>query len=185
VYPEEVRAAVMADSIDDLLPGPTDPPLSVLFCGINPGLQTVATGLHFGRPGNRFWPVLHGAGFTPRLLAASEQQELAALGYGITALVGRATASAAEVPAGELVGNVPRLAELVSRVHPRWVAFLGITAFRTAFGRPKASFGPQDVSVGGAPIWVLPNPSGLNRGWSLAALVAEFGRLRLAAASPR
>ncbi|HEX4248146.1 MAG TPA: mismatch-specific DNA-glycosylase [Pseudonocardia sp.] len=169
------------DTIDDLLPGPADPPLSVLFCGINPGLLTVVNGLHFGRPGNRFWPVLYGAGFTPRLLAAAEQRELAALGYGITALVARASARAQDLAPAELTGAVPGFTRRVSELRPRWVGFLGITAYRTAFRRPAAKIGRQDELLADAGLWVLPNPSGLNRSWQLPALTEEFGRLYQAA----
>jgi double-stranded uracil-DNA glycosylase len=164
--------------IPDLLPGPADLPLSVLFCGVNAPMLTVSTGQHFARAGNRFWPTLHGAGFTPRLLAPTEHREFAALGYGITKLVTRSTARADELGAAELSGGVPRLIDLATRTHPRWIAFLGVTAFRVAFALPKATFGPQDLRIAEARVWVLPNPSGLNRRWSLPALVAEYSRLR-------
>jgi TDG/mug DNA glycosylase family protein len=164
--------------IADLLPGPADPALSVLFCGVNAPALTVSTGEHFARPGNRFWPALHGAGFTPRLLAPSEYRELARLGYGITKLVARSTAKADELGAEELRAGVPRLADLATRTRPGWIAFLGISAFRVAFRRPHAKFGPQDLRIADAHVWVLPNPSGLNRRWSLPALIDEYRSLR-------
>ncbi|NMH96104.1 G/U mismatch-specific DNA glycosylase [Pseudonocardia acidicola] len=174
-------AAAREKTVDDVLPGPGGPPLRVLFCGINPGLVSAATGHHFARPGNRFWPVLFGAGFTPRLLRPDEQGELAALGLGITNLAARATARADELTAEELVAGGRRLRALVERLRPRWLAVVGVTAYRTAFDAPKAAVGPQDAGPGETGVWVLPNPSGLNAHWSREAMVAEFGRLRAAA----
>lgn len=180
-YTAAELAAARSPVVPDVLPGPDDPPLRVLFCGINPGLVTALTGHHFGRPGNRFWPALHGAGFTPRLLAPAEQDELRALGLGITNVVARATARAAELTDDELRAGGARLRELVARVKPRWLAVAGVGAYRTAFDRPKAQVGPQVDRLGDTRIWVLPNPSGLNAHWQLPALVEEFRRLREAA----
>ncbi|MER7436301.1 mismatch-specific DNA-glycosylase, partial [Pseudonocardia alni] len=126
-------------TIDDVLPGPGDPPLRVLFCGINPGLVSAATGHHFARPGNRFWPVLHGSGFTPRLLAPAEQGELARLGLGITNMAPRATARADELSDDEVVAGGERLRALVAAREPGWLAVVGIGAYRTAFGRRDAA----------------------------------------------
>ena len=168
--------------IDDVLPGPDDPPLRVLFCGINPGLVSAATGHHFGRPGNRFWPVLHGSGFTPRRLLPAEQGELRALGLGITNMVARASARADELSTEEIVAGGARLRELVLATRPAWLAVVGITAYRTAFAAPGAGVGPQDERIGGTRVWVLPNPSGLNAHWQLPDMVEEFGRLRAAVA---
>ena len=165
-------------TIDDVLPGPGDPPLRVLFCGINPGLVSAATGHHFARPGNRFWPVLHGSGFTPRLLAPAEQGELARLGLGITNMAPRATARADELSDDEVVAGGERLRALVAAREPGWLAVVGIGAYRTAFGRRDAAVGEQPDRLGTAGIWVLPNLSGLNAHWSRAAMVAEFARLR-------
>ena len=168
-------------TIPDVLPGPDDPPLRVLFCGINPGLVSAATGHHFARPGNRFWPALHGAGFTPRLLRPAEQGELPALGLGITNMAPRATARAAELTSAELVAGAVRLRALVAEHRPRWLAVVGVTAYRTAFGAPRAAVGPQEEPLGGTRVWVLPNPSGLNAHWQLPAMIAEYARLRAAA----
>jgi TDG/mug DNA glycosylase family protein len=168
--------------LPDVLPGPDDPPLRVLFSGINPGLVSAVTGHHFARPGNRFWPVLHGAGFTPRLLRPDEQGLLPAWGIGITNLVARATARADELSAAEIVEGGQVLRALVERRAPRWLAVVGIVAYRTAFGAKAAAVGPQDTLLGSTRIWVLPNPSGLNAHWSRAAMVEEFARLRAAAA---
>jgi TDG/mug DNA glycosylase family protein len=115
------------------------------------------------------------------LFAAAEQRELAALGYGITTLVARASARAQELTSAELTEAVPGFTRRVSELRPRWVGFLGITAYRVAFRRPKATIGRQDERVADAGLWVLPNPSGLNRSWQLPALTAEFCRLYRAA----
>lgn len=152
--------------------------LRVLFCGINPGLYSGATGHHFARPGNRFWPALHLAGFTPRLLHPSEQQELLTWGYGITNLVPRTTATADELSAEELVAGRKRLVGKIKRYQPRVLAVLGIGAFRTAFQHPKASLGLQADSIGNTILWVLPNPSGLNAHYQLSNLVEQFRALR-------
>ena len=175
--PAEVSAA--ADrTIEDLV----GPDLRVLFSGINPSLYSAATGHHFARPGNRFWPALHRSGFTRRLLHPSEQGSLPAEGLGITNVVARATARADELSPAELVAGGKLLAELVARWRPRWLAVLGVTAYRSAFARPKARMGRQDETIAGVPVWVLPNPSGLNAAWQIDRLAEEFGRLRSAAA---
>ena len=172
--------AARGRTIADVLPGPDDPPLRVLFCGINPGLVSAATGHHFARPGNRFWPVLHAAGFTPRLLRPAEQGELADLGLGITNMVARATARADELSAAELVAGGERLRGLVARARPAWLAVVGITAYRTAFAAPQAVVGAQEP-LSTTRVWVLPNPSGLNAHYQLPNLTAEFARLHAAA----
>ncbi|MBV8993778.1 MAG: G/U mismatch-specific DNA glycosylase [Pseudonocardiales bacterium] len=168
--------------IPDVLPGPDGPPLRVLFCGINPGLVSAATGHHFARPGNRFWPALHGAGFTPRRLRPDEQHMLPALGLGITNIAARATARADELSNAELVAGGQRLRELVRCRRPAALGVVGITAYRVAFASPRAAVGPQP-GWGPVLVWALPNPSGLNAHWSLAAMVAEFARFKLAAAA--
>lgn len=152
--------------------------LRVLFCGINPGLYSGATGHHFARPGNRFWPTLHQAGFTPRLLHPSEERELLTYGYGITNLVPRATATADELLAVELVAGQRRLETKLKRYAPRVVAVLGIGAYRTAFAQKSAMPGRQPEALAGATIWVLPNPSGLNAHYQLADLAEHFRALR-------
>ena len=154
------------------------PNLSVLFCGINPGLYSGATGHHFARPGNRFWPTIHQAGFTPRLLHPSEQRELLRWGYGITNLVPRTTATADELSADELLAGKKRLVSKIKRFGPRVLAVLGIGAFRTAFQQPRATLGVQPQSIGDTTLWVLPNPSGLNAHYQLSALVEQFRILR-------
>lgn len=156
------------------------PDLKLLFCGINPGLYSGATGHHFARPGNRFWPVLHAAGFTERQLAPWEETELLAAGLGITNLVARTTATAAEIAPAEFIAGRQRLARKVRRYRPRWLALVGIGAYRIAFDRPRAGIGPQPEMLGPARLWVLPNPSGLNAHHQLAELVRMFGELRRA-----
>jgi TDG/mug DNA glycosylase family protein len=152
--------------------------LRVLFCGINPGLWSAATGHHFARPGNRFWPVLHDAGFTPRQFAPHEERELLALGLGITNVVARASARADELGPEEYREGGRLLAARTAELRPRWLAVVGVTAYRAAFGRPKATVGPQEPLPDGTRVWVLPNPSGLNAHWSRQAMAGEFARLR-------
>uniref|UniRef100_UPI002812063F G/U mismatch-specific DNA glycosylase n=1 Tax=Streptomyces sp. TaxID=1931 RepID=UPI002812063F len=158
--------------------------LSVLFCGINPGLMSAATGHHFARPGNRFWPVLHLSGFTPRLLRPDEQEELLSYGLGITNVVARPTARADELSREEYREGGRTLAEKVERLAPRRLAVVGVTAYRTAFDEPKAVIGPQERTFGATRVWVLPNPSGLNAHWTTATMAEEFARLREAARTP-
>jgi double-stranded uracil-DNA glycosylase len=167
--------------LPDVLP-PEGAPFDVLFCGINPSLYSAATGHHFARPGNRFWPALHLSGFTPRLLAPGEQGQIAGYGLGITNVASRPTAQAAELSATELRDGGARLVDLAGRRRPRLVAIAGVTAYRIAFGRPHATIGPQDEHVGPARLWILPNPSGLNASWTLPRLTQAFSDLKAAAA---
>jgi TDG/mug DNA glycosylase family protein len=155
------RADLLA-AANKTVPDVIAPSLNVLFCGINPGLYTAAIGHHFGRPGNRFWPTLHAAGFTPRLFDPSEEQDLLPLGYGITNVVARATAAADELSAAEIVAGGKILEETVRQWEPRFLAVLGVGAYRVAFARPKATMGRQPEPIGQTTVWVLPNPSGLN-----------------------
>jgi TDG/mug DNA glycosylase family protein len=169
-----------------VLPDLIAPGLRVLFCGINPSLYSAAVGHHFARPGNRFWPALHAAGFTQRLLSPFEDATLPALGYGLTNLVARATARADQLGAEELLAGGAALVGKVRTYRPRFVAFLGVTAYRTAFARPEAKLGQQRDPLGGAVIWVLPSPSGLNAHYQLEDLTRLYGTLRQesAAAEP-
>ncbi|MFF4594942.1 G/U mismatch-specific DNA glycosylase [Amycolatopsis sp. NPDC001319] len=168
----------LAAAQDSTIPDVIAPGLDVLFCGINPGLYSGALGLHFARPGNRFWPALHAGGFTPRLLDPSEQHELLDLGLGITNVVARTTARADELTGDELREGGKTLVEKVLAHKPRWLAVLGITAYRTAFGEKRAQVGPQERVIGETGVWVLPNPSGLNAHWTPAGLASEFAALR-------
>ncbi len=175
--------AQLAAAHGTVIPDVLAPELDVLFCGINPGLYSGALGLHFARPGNRFWPALHGGGFTPRLFDPSEQDQLLGLGLGITNVVARATARADELSDDELREGGRLLAAKVTEYRPRWLAVVGITAYRVAFGFPKARIGRQDQLIGTTHVWVLPNPSGLNAHFQLPALSAEFAALRSAVVS--
>lgn len=152
--------------------------LDVVFCGINPGLYSAAVGCHFGRPGNRFWPVLHGSGFTERKFDPSEQGLLLERGCGITNLVRRTTAAASELSAGELQVGAVQLEERMLRYRPRVLAVLGIGAFCAGFGVKKAAIGRQDLQFGETDVWVLPNPSGLNAHYQLPELIHLFSQLR-------
>lgn len=163
------------------LPDIIAPGLRVLFCGINPSLYSAAVGHHFARPGNRFWPTLHQAGFTPRLLLPSEEAQLTQWGCGITSMVARATATAAELRREEQIEGRAILERTVRRYRPQWVAVVGIGAYRVAFGRPAAGIGRQEETLAGAGLWVLPNPSGLNANHQLPDLVRVFAELRRAA----
>jgi double-stranded uracil-DNA glycosylase len=154
--------------------------LKVLFCGIKPGLYSAAVGHHFARPGNRFWPTLHAAGFTERLLSPFDERELLQSGYGITNIVDRATGSADELSAEELIAGGRRLERKVLRCRPTIVAFVGMTAYRIAFHRPHASVGRQPEKIGSSAVWVLPNPSGLNAHYGLRDFARLFTELRLA-----
>jgi double-stranded uracil-DNA glycosylase len=169
-------------TIPDVLPAAGEP-FRVLFVGINPGLYSAATGWHFARPGNRFWPALYASGFTGRLLKPSEQDELAKLGLGITNMAPRATAQAAELTQAELREGGQRLTALIDARRPAVVAVLGVTAYRTAFALPKAVIGPQPDPLGPARLWILPNPSGLNASWQLPRLAEAFRAVRLAGGS--
>jgi double-stranded uracil-DNA glycosylase len=163
---------------DRLVPDVIAPGLKVLFVGINPGLYTAAVGHHFGRPGNRFWPALHLGGVTPRVFRPSEQHLLPGLGYGVSNVVPRASAAADELSKGELIAGGKALEEKVARFRPRVVAFLGVGAYRTAFGRPKAKLGLQEERMEESRIWVLPNPSGLNAHFSVGRLGELIAELR-------
>jgi double-stranded uracil-DNA glycosylase len=170
---EEVAAA-HGRTIRDVI----GPDLRVLFVGINPGLYSGATGHHFARPGNRFWKTLHGAGFTPRVYSPFEDRSLLELGLGITNLVRRTTATADELTVDELRAGARTLERKVRRWKPDVVAFVGVTAYRMAFGRPRARIGPQDEPLGGARVWVLPNPSGRTAAYQLPQLIEAFSALR-------
>lgn len=173
---EELLAAY-GQTIPDLVA----PGLRVLLCGINPSLWSGWAGQHFARPANRLWTTLHLAGFTSRRLHPSETGELLAAGLGVTNLVGRATARADELTTEELRNGVGPLTALVERWEPGYVAFLGLSAYRIACRRPRAGVGPQLEQLAGTPVWVLPNPSGLNAHYQQPKLTAAYTELRHAA----
>lgn len=169
----------LADAAGKTVPDLLAPRLKVLFCGINPGLYSGATGHHFARPGNRFWPSLHLAGFTPHLVSPFDENLLLEYDLGITNLVARATASAAELNGDELREGRRILERKVKRYRPRWVAVVGIGAYRMAFGRPQAGPGLQPERLHDSGLWLLPNPSGLNAHHQLGDLTRAFQQLRL------
>lgn len=153
------------------------PDLRVLFCGINPGTLSGELGLHFVRPGNRFWKLLHAGGFTGSVLAPEDQAILPELGIGITNLVGRVTAAASELGAAELREGATHLESKVKVLRPRCVAVLGLQAYRTAFRRPEATVGPQPDLISGFPLWLLPNPSGLQARYQMPEMSEMFRSL--------
>ena len=165
---------------DGTVPDLIAPGLNILFSGINPSLYSAAVGHHFARPGNRFWPALRAAGITPRLFSPFEGEMLLDLGCGITNVVDRATATAAELSVTETIAGGEALTVRVRRYAPAFIAFLGITTYRSAFGRPRAVVGLQPERLGDTRIWVLPNPSGLNAHYQIANLGRLFAELWLA-----
>ncbi len=170
---EEVQAAA-GRTVPDVLARD----LRVLFCGINPGLYTAAVGHHFARPGNRFWPALHLSGFTERRLSPFEEGELLARGLGITNVVARATTAAAELAPEEFERGGRLLRAKVKKYRPRFLAVLGVGAYRAAFAHPKALVGRQEEKLEAATVWVLPNPSGLNANYRPEDLARLFRELR-------
>ncbi len=169
---DEIRAAA-GKTVPDIIA----PDLEVLFCGINASLYSAAVGHHFARPGNRFWKTLHGAGFTERSLTPDEDNHLLQLGYGLTNIVERATARADELDAEELKIGQQQLTAKIQHYQPRFLAVLGLGAYRTAFNQPQAGMGRQGDSLHGAVVWVLPNPSGLNAHYQLADLQRVYREL--------
>jgi TDG/mug DNA glycosylase family protein len=153
------------------------PDLRVLFCGINPGTLSGQLGLHFARPGNRFWKLLCAGGFTESVLSPSEQHTLLGLGIGITNLVERVTAAASELSVAELREGATQLEAKVAKLRPRCVAMLGLQAYRTAFLRPGAVIGPQPELLAGSLFWLLPNPSGLQAKYQLPEMTDLFKAL--------
>lgn len=172
---------------DATVPDLLGPGVRLLFVGINPGLWTAAVQAHFGRPGNRFYPALFRAGIVDHLIDASagfsvdDQELLLRRGVGITNLVARATARADELSAAELVAGAQDLVRRARRIDAEVVAVLGITAYRKAFNRPRAILGKQREQLAPSPLWVAPNPSGLNAHASLETLAAAYREIALAA----
>lgn len=164
------------------LPDLLEPGLSLVFCGINPGMRAASTGHHFEGGSNRFWRVLHLAGFTPEQIRPEDDHTLLRYGYGLTTVVPRPTARAADLPRAEMQLAGEAFQRKIEQVAPRYVAFLGKMAFSAISGAPNIEWGPQAKPFGGARAWVLPNPSGLNRGFSLDALVAAYREARIAVA---
>jgi double-stranded uracil-DNA glycosylase len=178
--PSDLAAAHGKRTVPDLL----GPDLAVLFVGINPGLYSGATGHHFARPGNRFWPALHRSGFTPRQLHPSEAPELLLHGIGMSKLVQRATATAAELTPAELRRGAARIRRLVRELQPRAVCFLGVGAYCAAYGLKRATVGRQTEPMEDAELWVLPNPSGLNANYQMPDFVRLFTEVRESVQQP-
>jgi len=178
---KEQVAAAYGKTIADVIA----PDLDVLFCGINPGLYSGATGNHFARPGNRFWPALHLSGFTPRLLHPSEKAEMLSYRLGVTNLVRRSTATAAELADDEVRAGGRTLVRKVKRFAPVFIAFLGLSSYRVAFGDKDARIGAQERTIGATRVWLLPNPSGLNAHYQLPQLAEAFVDLRAAVEEAR
>ncbi|HHQ6572967.1 TPA: G/U mismatch-specific DNA glycosylase [Serratia fonticola] len=155
------------------------PNLQVVFCGINPGLSSAHQGFPFANGSNRFWKVIHQAGFTDRQLAPEQWLQLQDNGCGITALVTRPTVAASELSRDELRGGGEVLKEKILRYQPRALAILGKQAFSSAFGVRNAAWGRQEMMLGKTEVWVLPNPSGLNRA-TLEQLTESYRELFLA-----
>ena len=168
----------LARAVDKTLEDVIAPDLSVLFCGINPGLYSGATGCHFARPGNRFWKALHLSGFTPHVMSPFEQHDLLEFGLGVTNIVTRTTARADELTDDELRAGGKALRKKIVKFKPHYLAVLGVSAYRVAFDVKKATVGPQDERIGETGVWVLPNPSGLNAHYLLADLAQLYGALR-------
>ncbi len=170
----------MADTLPDIIA--TD--LSVLFCGINPGMQAATTGHHFAGRSNRFWRTLHLAGFTPEEILAENDRTLLQYGCGLTTVVERATAGADELSRQEFIDSAAAFEAKITRYTPRFVAFLGKVAYATLSGRRDIAWGPQSAPMATSSVWVLPNPSGRNLSFTLDMLVTAYGELRVAAKLP-
>lgn len=163
------------------LPDILQPGLKVLFCGINPGVCAAAAGHHFLGRGNRFWRVMHAAGFTPKQLDPLHDRELLRYGCGLTTAVARPSARADQISQQEFSRAARSLREKVERAAPEHLAFLGKAAYAALSARKDIDWGDQRTTWGGASVCVLPNPSGLNRGFSLDQLVFAYRELRLRA----
>jgi TDG/mug DNA glycosylase family protein len=153
------------------------PGLDIIFCGINPGSRAAASGHHFDGRGNRFWRVMHLAGFTPRLMTPEEDRQLLPLGYGLTTVVERCTARASQVAAYEFISAAENFTRKIAVCKPRRLAFLGKAAYTAITSQKEIAWGRQPARFAGAEAWLLPNPSGLNRSFSLDDLVAAYRAL--------
>jgi TDG/mug DNA glycosylase family protein len=177
-FTREELATYAGKTVDDLL----GPDVRLLFVGINPGLWTAATNTHFCHPSNRFYPALRAAGLidwridTSVGMSEEERMRLAAIGIGITNLVPRATVRASELSRDELREGAMRLERVVADLEPVVVSVAGLTAYRSAFGRPGALLGPQPESIGVSRLWVVPNPSGLNAHETIESLATWYRR---------
>ena len=162
------------------LPDILSPGLQVVFCGLNPGVDAAAAGHHFLGRGNRFWPVLHLAGFTPHQLAPQDDHTVLDFGLGLTAAVGRPTTRADQVAKDEFTQAADAVQRKLETYRPQWIAFLGKAAYAAMTGKRQLAWGEQLERFGGARVWILPNPSGLNRGYSKEQLVDAYAELKRA-----
>lgn len=168
----------LLEAANQTMPDILAPNLRVVFCGINPSVYSVVVGHHFARPGNRFWPALFAAGWTPTRFHPTQDRELLGLGLGITNVVARSSVAAAEVSPQEFDEGGRILRAKMQTLKPQVLAVLGIGAYRTAFKQPKAMPGLQEQTIGGTRVWVLPNPSGLNAHYHPPDLARLFLELR-------
>jgi len=168
------------DTMADRLPDILAPGLAVVFCGINPALSAAVSGHHFSAGSNRFWRVIHRAGFTPEQIRPEDDRTILDYGCGLTAVVERPTARADELSARDFADSAARFERKIARMAPRFVAFLGKAAYAALSDRREIAWGPQPAAFGGAAAWVLPNPSGRNRAFSLEQLVGAYRELRQA-----
>jgi double-stranded uracil-DNA glycosylase len=172
-----VTENAVTDSLSDILVHGLD----VVFCGINPALSAAAAGHHFVARSNRFWRVIHLAGFTPEQILPENDRTILRYGCGLTAVVERPTAAANELSAQEFAAAATQFEQKIARIAPRFVAFLGKAAYSALSGRREIAWGSQNAAFGGAAAWVLPNPSGRNRAFSLDQLVRAYRELYQAA----
>jgi len=166
----------VSEQLEDILAGQ----LAVIFCGINPGMTAAAQGHHFAGRGNRFWRTLHLAGFTPEQVQPENDRTILRYRCGLTAVVQRPTASADQLSWHEFTAAAAEFEQKIARHAPRFVAFLGKAAYCALSGQRDIAWGLQPKTFGNASVWILPNPSGRNRGFSLEQLVTAYRELRLA-----
>jgi TDG/mug DNA glycosylase family protein len=170
----------VSEGLDDILA----PQLDVVFCGINPGMTAAVQGHHFAGRGNRFWRTLHLAGFTSQQLQPEQDQDILRHGCGLTAVVQRPTARADQLSVHEFVAAASAFEQKIAVFAPRFVAFLGKAAYCALSDQRDVAWGPQPKTFGNAAVWVLPNPSGRNRAFSLEQLVAVYSQLYVAVGAP-
>ncbi|WBV57604.1 G/U mismatch-specific DNA glycosylase [Chryseobacterium daecheongense] len=151
--------------------------LNIIFCGINPGLKSADDGHHFSGRSNRFWKVLHQSGFTPYQIEAVHDTTILDFGYGLTTAVARPTSRADELSKEEFDQSLEIFKSKITTFHPKYVAFLGKAAYQTFSGKKQISWGKQSEDFCGAKVWILPNPSGLNRGFTSEDLVHSYSEL--------
>jgi TDG/mug DNA glycosylase family protein len=151
--------------------------LKVLFCGINPGLKSAWDGHHFSGRSNRFWKALHQSGFTPYQIEPTNDATILEFGYGLTTAVERATARADQLSTKEFADSIEMFRIKMAEYQPKYIAFLGKAAYLAFSGKKKLLWGLQHEDFCGAKVWILPNPSGLNRGFPLDQLVTSYSEL--------